>query len=396
MISVDQALEQLLESAEAVCATETVAIQKALSRVLAEPICSAVDVPPADNSSMDGYAVVATEVEAGTPYKISQRITAGQPPRSHTPGTATRIFTGAEIPEGADAVIIQEHARTEGLNDEVIFTEAVSEGDNIRERGQDIRQGAEILAPGIRLRPQEIGLIASCGIQRVRVYKPLRIALVSTGDELVDPGKELLPGQIYNSNKYLIDSLCQQAGFTLIDLGTAKDNFEATQILLKEAACQADLVLTTGGVSVGEEDHVKPAVESLGKLDLWKVAIKPGKPLAFGKIGDADFIGLPGNPSSVFTTFLTLALPRLKRMQGLNADKGATVQKLPALFDRKAVFRREYLRARRIEDGVEIFPNQSSGVLSSACWGDGFVIQREQTEISRGQLVEFVPYLELV
>lgn len=393
MISVDRALEQLLDSVQPVCTVETVHIQSALSHILAKPVFSTVDVPPADNSSMDGYAVIAAEIEKGKSYKVSQRVTAGMSPKTHISGTATRIFTGAEIPKGADAIIIQENAQS--IDAEVTFSETVSTGDNIRKKSQDVTLGAEILSSGIRLRSQEIGLIASCGIQTLDVYKPLRIALVSTGDELVEPGKALLPGQIYNSNKYLIHGLCQQAGFELIDMGTAKDDFETTKTLLGKAAGQADIVITTGGVSVGEEDHVKPAVESLGQLDLWKVAIKPGKPLAFGKIGDTDFIGLPGNPSSVFTTFLILALPRLKRMQGMATENLITTISLPAQFERGDVSRREFLRARRVEGGVEIFPNQSSGVLSSACWGDGFVVQREQSNIEKGQVVEFIPYLNL-
>lgn len=393
MISVDQALEKLLENVRPICNIETIAIEDALLRVLAEPVISPVNVPPADNSSMDGYAVITSDIKTDTTYQIGQRIAAGHQPKPHIAGTATRIFTGAEIPNGADAVIIQENAQC--TDNSVTFTTSASKDDNIRKKGQDVLLGSEILSPGIRLRPQEIGLIASCGIQKVSVYKPLKVALLSTGDELVAPGTDLLPGQIYNSNKYLIDAFCQQAGFELVDMGTARDDLETTKTLLQQAADEANLIITTGGVSVGEEDHVKAAVEAVGNLDLWKVAIKPGKPLAFGKIGHTDFIGLPGNPSSVFTTFLILALPRLKRMQGLSTNDLTPPQLQSALFERTTVSRREYLRARQVKDGVEIFPNQSSGVLSSACWGDGFVIHREQTSIEQGQQIEFVPYLNL-
>jgi len=393
VISVDQALEKLLENVRPICNIETIAIEDALLRVLAEPVISPVNVPPADNSSMDGYAVITSDIKTDTTYQIGQRIAAGHQPKPHIAGTATRIFTGAEIPNGADAVIIQENAQC--TDNSVTFTTSASKDDNIRKKGQDVLLGSEILSPGIRLRPQEIGLIASCGIQKVSVYKPLKVALLSTGDELVAPGTDLLPGQIYNSNKYLIDAFCQQAGFELVDMGTAKDDLETTKTLLQQAADEANLVITTGGVSVGEEDYVKAAVEAVGNLDLWKVAIKPGKPLAFGKIGHTDFIGLPGNPSSVFTTFLILALPRLKRMQGLSTNDLTPPQLQSALFERTTVSRREYLRARQVKDGVEIFPNQSSGVLSSACWGDGFVIHREQTSIEQGQQIEFVPYLNL-
>jgi len=393
VISVDQALKKLLENVRPICNIETIAIEDASLRVLAKPVISPVNVPPADNSSMDGYAVITSDIKTDTTYQIGQRIAAGHQPKPHIAGTATRIFTGAEIPNGADAVIIQENAQC--TDNSVTFTTSASKDDNIRKKGQDVLLGSEILSPGIRLRPQEIGLIASCGIQKVSVYKPLKVALLSTGDELVAPGTDLLPGQIYNSNKYLIDAFCQQAGFELVDMGTARDDLETTKTLLQQAADEANLIITTGGVSVGEEDHVKAAVEAVGNLDLWKVAIKPGKPLAFGKIGHTDFIGLPGNPSSVFTTFLILALPRLKRMQGLSTNDLTPPQLQSALFERTTVSRREYLRARQVKDGVEIFPNQSSGVLSSACWGDGFAIHREQTSIEQGQQIEFVPYLNL-
>ena len=395
MISVDQALKQLLAQVAPVCGIETVAVDRACGRVLAKPLVSPLNVPPADNSSMDGYAVYSQAIKANTAYPVSQRITAGPAvSKRHTPGTAARIFTGAEIPDGADAVIIQENSQPVD-GDKIAFTCTASAGDNIRRKGQDVARGCEILAAGTRLRPQEAGLIASCGIEEVAVYKPLKLALVSSGDELVNPGTELLPGQIYNSNRFLLGACCQQAGFELIDLGTAKDNFAATKALLLKAAAQADLVITTGGVSVGEEDHVKAAVEDSGQLKLWKVAIKPGKPLAFGKIGNTDFIGLPGNPCSVFTTFLVLALPRLKRMQGLQQEPQQSLEHHPALFSRPAGSRREYLRARRTKAGIEIFPNQSSGVLSSACWGDGFAVCREQSGIEPGQPIEFVPYLTL-
>lgn len=393
MISVDQALQQLLADAEPICETTTLPIDEAVSRVLATAAISGLDVPPADNSSMDGYAVLSNDIAADQHYQISQRIAAGTPPEPLVSGTVARIFTGAEMPAGADAIIIQENAQQH--DDRVVFSQLPKPGDNIRPRGQDVTAGKEILAAGTRLRPQEIGLLASCGINEITVYKPLRLALVSTGDELVDLTSKPGPGQIYNSNKYLISAFCQQLGFEFIDMGACKDDLEQTKSLLAEAAEQADVVITTGGVSVGEEDHVKPAVEAIGQLQMWKLAIKPGKPLAFGKIKSADFIGLPGNPSSVFTTFLILALPRLKYRQGLSQQHAQKSFQLPAAFERGPVSRREYLRARTTAKGVEIFPNQSSGVLSSACWGDGFVIQYENSQISKNQLVEFLPYSNL-
>lgn len=393
MISIGKALELLQQGARPVCSIEEVPLEQGLGRVLASPVISTVDVPPADNSSMDGYAVQTKNIKPEKTYRISQRISAGSPPAHLEENTVARIFTGAEIPAGADAVIIQENSNA--TKQGVSFKAVPADGDNIRRLGQDIAQGSEILKAGVRLRPQEIGLIASCGIESVQAYKKLRIALLGTGDELVEPGKSLQPGQIYNSNRYLLKSLCLQAGFEPIDMGTISDDLGATIEALNKAVQNADIVITTGGVSVGEEDHVKPAVEKLGQLDLWKVAIKPGKPLAFGNIAGTDFIGLPGNPSSVFTTFLILTLPRLQLLQGLNPSQ-VIPENLPALFERDPVRRREYLRARKTPKGVEIFPNQSSGVLSSACWGDGFAVQYEDTDIRKGQPLEFISYQHLL
>lgn len=393
MISVDKALELLLKNVAPVCDVEPIPLQQALSRVLASPIIAPTNVPPADNSAMDGYAVKAATISTGKAYPISQRIAAGSIAQPLAENTVARIFTGAEIPQGADAIIIQEDAQQQG--DTVTFSQPATAMDNIRVQGQDLTQGSCILEPGIRLRPQELGLLASCGISEVAVYKKLRLAIISTGDELVDLGTELQPGQIYNSNRYLLNALCQQAGFDLVDISSLADDLEETKKGLISVASKADLIFTTGGVSVGDEDHVKAAVKATGHIDLWKIAIKPGKPLAFGKVGETDFIGLPGNPSSVFTTFLILALPRLKAMQGIVPDANRLIEKHQALFDRPTVTRREYLRARRTESGVNIFPNQSSGVLSSACWGDGFAVQYEGTEVRQGQDIEFIPYQRL-
>lgn len=412
MISVDEAKSKLLEKASICCEIERIPLHLGLSRVLATPVMSRVSVPPEDNSAMDGYAVISSEIIEHKDYQISQRIPAGKAPELLKPGTVARIFTGAEIPKNADAVIIQENAispdmdfaddidRPHSEENKIRFIKSANAEDNIRKKGQDVTEGDEILASGTRLRPQEIGLLASCGVSEISVYKKLKVAVLSTGDELVEVGKALKPGQIYNSNRYLLATLIEKTGFEYIDFPPVADDFEQTKAAISKAADLADVVITCGGVSVGEEDYVKAAVEAIGSLNLWKVAIKPGKPLAFGQINSTenrktDFIGLPGNPSSVFATFLVLALPRLQKLQGL-ISRPQIIEQLPAEFDRSEVHRREYLRAKRsfstTGTSIEIYPNQSSGVLSSASWGDGFAIQMEHSSVSRGQKLDFIPY----
>jgi len=393
LISVEQALEHILFDARPICGAEYLGLDQAYGRVLSSPVVTPVNVPPTDNSAMDGYAVLTTEIELDTSYQISQRIPAGISPTPLKPGTVARIFTGASIPPGADAVIIQENSINQ--NGQVQFSSLTKKGGNIRRCGQDLGKDTEILSVGKSLRPQEVGLIASCGIAEVEVYKKLKIAIVSTGDELIDPGKQVKPGQLYNSNSYLLKSFCVACGFEAIDFKLVPDQLNQTVSALEKAASETDVIITTGGVSVGEEDHVRPAIEALGSLDMWKVAIKPGKPFALGKVGNTDLIGLPGNPSSVFTTFLILALPRLRVLQG-RPRKETQPEILSANFSRRAGSRQEYLRARKTVQGVEIFPNQSSGVLSSACWGDGFVVQPGQVEIRKGQPVEFLNYQSLI
>lgn len=393
MISVEQAIKQMQSHARPVCKKELVTIDQALGRTLFSAVMAPINVPPADNSAMDGYAVRTNEIALNTQYQISQRIPAGKAPDPLQESSVARIFTGANMPAGADAVIIQEDSISQ--NNQVQFKSLAVVGENVRKCGQDVRKGSEILPAGKVLRPQEIGLIASCGIAEVEVYKKLRVIILSTGDELVEPGQKAKTNQIYNSNRFLLKSFCEACGFETIDSASMPDELNQTISSLEKAASQADVILTTGGVSVGEEDHIKPALKQLGSLDMWKVAIKPGKPIALGKIGDTDLIALPGNPSSVFTTFLILALPRLRLLQG-RSDMEIIPEILPANFSRAAGSRKEYLRARKTSQGVEIFPNQSSGVLSSACWGDGFALQPQDTAIESGQLVEFIDYQRLM
>lgn len=403
MLSADEALSFLLTRVQPASKTEQIATIDALGRVLAERLTSTVNVPPLDNSAMDGYAVrVADITNASTRLQVGQRIPAGTVGQPLKTGQVARIFTGAPVPAGCDAVVMQEYCGVEG--DTITISKQPKEGENIRRSGEDIAAGAEILPAGIRLRPQEMGLAASVGISNLQVYCKLKVATFFTGDEIVMPGETLKPGQIYNSNRFVLAGLLRALGCEVIDLGIVPDNFAATVKVLETAASRADLIITSGGVSVGEEDHVKAAVESIGKIDLWKIAIKPGKPLAFGEVGDdrkVPFIGLPGNPVSAFATFCLFVRPFILRSQGLTTAA-------PQSFSMKADFdwlkpdkRREFLRARlhTTESGeviAQIYPNQGSGVLTSAVWADGLVEVSEGTPVRRGEIVKFIPFSGLL
>ncbi|OIP18784.1 MAG: molybdopterin molybdenumtransferase MoeA [Betaproteobacteria bacterium CG2_30_59_46] len=400
LLSADEALAFLLARVQPANKTEQIATADALGRVLAERLTSAVNVPPLDNSAMDGYAVqIADLVNASTRLRVTQRIPAGTVGQPLEAGLAARIFTGAPVPAGCDAVVMQEYCGVEG--DTVTVSKPPKMGENIRRSGEDIAAGAEILPAGIRLRPQEMGLAASVGIASLLVYRKLKVATFFTGDEIVMPGEPLKPGQIYNSNRFVLTGLLQALGCEVVDLGIVPDNFAATVKVLETAASGADLIITSGGVSVGEEDHVKAAVEAVGKLDLWKIAIKPGKPLAFGEVGEVPFIGLPGNPVSAFVTFCLFVRPFILRSQGIAAAA-------PQAFSLKADFdwlkpgkRREFLRARlhaaeNGEMGVQLYPHQGSGVLTSTVWADGLVEVPEGTPIHRGETVKFLPFTGLL
>lgn len=389
MIEVSAAIGKLLAAVRPVDTAETVEVAGALGRVLAADIVSTVDVPPVDNSAMDGYAYCFADAEKNCfQLPLSQRIPAGTAPQPLAPSTAARIFTGGEIPPGADSVAMQENCTEQ---DAVVTINNPSAGANIRPKGQDIQSGQTLLAAGTRLRAQEMGLLSSIGVKTVEVFKPLRVAIFSTGDELVEPGEPLQPGQIYNSNRTTLTGLIKSLGMTPLDLGTVPDNLAATVKVLQKAADEADIVLSAGGVSVGDEDYVKNALQQLGSIDFWKVAIKPGKPLAFGQIAETPFIGLPGNPASVFVTFLILARPFLLASQGVKKPLTQSL-KAAALFEKAGEKREVYLRARMTGSGVEIYPNQSSGVLSSACWGGLFVRQPAGQTIAVGDLVDVLPY----
>lgn len=396
MLSADQLLDALLQRAEGVTATETVALADALGRVLAAPLFSAITVPPLANSAMDGYAVRVADVGAtGISLPVSQRIPAGTVGEPLAAGTAARIFTGAPIPSGADAVLMQEDCTLE--SDRVVINKMPWAGENIRRAGEDIEAGAQVLGAGVRIGAAEMGLAASVGLAGLPVYKRLKVACFFTGDELVSPGTALQPGQIYNSNRYTLTGLLGGLGCELIDFGIVPDTLEATEVALSGAASIADVVVTSGGVSVGEADFVKTAVEKLGRVEMWKVAMKPGKPIVYGRVGESDFIGLPGNPVSAFVTFCLFVRPFLLKRMGAAAPLYRAFA-VPADFAwTKPGARREFLRAQLQPNGkLALFPNQSSGVLTSCAWADGLVDIEVGQTVRPDETVRFIPFSELL
>ena len=401
LMEMEAALQALLQAARPLEATEQVPTMQALGRVLAADVRSPIDVPPAANTQMDGYAVRSADLDQpGTRLRVTQRIAAGHVGQALASGEAARIFTGALIPEGADAVVMQEQCVAQA--DTVIVQHVPKAGEWVRPQGCDVQAGSVVLRAGHRLRPQDLGQAASVGIAALAVARRPRVALLSTGDELTQPGEPLRLGAIYNSNRFLLAGLLQGLGCAVTDLGQVPDRLDATQHAMRQAAEAHDLVLTSGGVSVGGEDHVKPAVQSLGRLALWQIAMKPGKPLAFGSLrratgGTAHFIGLPGNPVSSFVTFLMFVRPFLLALQGANVC-GPRVLRLSSASDwPKADKRREFLRARLDADGrVELFLNQNSAVLTSTVWSDGLVDNAPGQTFKAGDLVNFLPYSDLL
>jgi molybdopterin molybdotransferase len=395
---VREALDFLLAAARQVAEVELVDTLDANGRVLAEDQASKLDVPGADNTQMDGYAVRAADCASGNAtLRVTQRIPAGHVGSRLEPGTAARIFTGALIPQGADAVVMQEQCELDG--DMVTVKHAPQPGEWIRRQGEDVRAGAVILPAGTRLRSQELGLAASVGLAQLPVRRRLRVAVFFTGDELAMPGEPLKPGAIYNSNRFTLRGLLENLGCEFTDYGIVPDSLQATRDTLRAAAQGHDLIITSGGVSVGEEDHIKPAVEAEGRLNMWQIAVKPGKPLAFGEVnraagGAAFFLGLPGNPVSSFVTFLLFVRPFLLRLQGVSGEVAPRAVPMRADFDwPKPDRRNEFLRARiNDQGGLELFPNQGSGVLTSTVWGDGLIDCPPGQAIARGDTVRFIPF----
>ncbi|MES2935401.1 MAG: gephyrin-like molybdotransferase Glp [Pseudomonadota bacterium] len=401
MLTASEALALLLAAAKPISEVETLPTQEANGRTLAMDQISQLDVPSMDNTQMDGYAVHATDCSSGAvTLPVSQRIPAGYVGQPLQPGTAARIFTGAMIPQGADAVVMQEMCDAGSDPDQptVSIKHAPRAGEWIRRTGEDIRAGSVILPAGTRLRAQELGLAASVGFASLPLVRRPRVAVFFTGDELTMPGEALKPGAIYNSNRFLLRGLLENLGCDISDFGIVPDTLAATRDTLRRAAQQHDLILTSGGVSVGEEDHIKPAVEAEGRLNLWQIAFKPGKPLAFGEVNrstgsTAFFIGLPGNPVSSFVTFLLFVRPFILRMQGVQ-DVAPKVFKLRADFALdKADRRNEFLRAKiNGGGGLDLFPNQGSGVLTSTVWGDGLIDNPAGHTIALGDLVSFMSF----
>jgi molybdopterin molybdotransferase len=391
LLSVDEALARLLAEARPVADIEEVPTLEATNRVLARAQRSTMDVPPMDNSAMDGYAI---RVSDGVKLKVTQKIMAGSVGKPLEPGTAARIFTGAPIPPGADAIVMQEHTAVQG--DQVELKKKPGPGEWIRRVGSDVQKGGEILPAGKRLLPQDTGLAASVGIKSLPVFRRIRLGLFFTGDELVMPGEPLAPGRIYNSNRFTLRGLGEVFGCEVRDHGIVPDSLEATRAALQRAAAECDLIVTSGGVSVGEADYVKPAVEAEGKLLMWRIAMKPGRPLAFGTIGKSFFIGLPGNPVSSYVTFLIFVRPFLLRTQGVSQIE-------PRMIEARADFdwpepdaRREFLRVKwNSQGGLDLYHTQDSAVLTSTSWADGLVDNPAGKAIRKGERVRFLAYSEL-
>ncbi|MBL4584623.1 MAG: molybdopterin molybdotransferase MoeA [Pseudomonadales bacterium] len=429
---VDDALEYLLRQVSQTQKTEHVMLSNALGRVLAKPQTSQIDVPPWANSAMDGYAVRYSDLAAQTALPVSQRIPAGAVGSALTPNTAARIFTGAPMPTGADTVIMQEQCSVDGSHVQLSSSiDGVEKGQNVRAMGEDIRTGQQVLAKGQRLRAQELGLLASLGLDSVLVYRKLKIAVLSTGDELIEPGSAAGLGQIYNSNRYTLAGLIAGLEMDFVPLGIIADSRVETERALQKASQQADIIISSGGVSVGEEDHVKAVIEGQGFIHLWKLAIKPGKPFAYGEFDGTPVLALPGNPSAVLVTFLILARPYLLKMQGMNSIRNTPAVAIADFEMPKPSNRRRYLHARvqfpqstdapigttegfsanqelpnisqvygrSLSDHlpkIQLYPQQSSGMLSGASWAQGIAVVEVGQSVTKGQPVLFYSFADLL
>lgn len=402
LMSADDALSFLIDSASVTAMTEAVSLDDSLDRILASDIHSTINVPGFDNSAMDGYTIALNETQVAQEnlsFDVVDRIAAGSTGNDLKIGNAARIFTGAPIPNGANTVVMQEECTLSEDKSQITVKRAINLNENIRPTGNDILKDNVILSSGRQIKPQDISLAASVGVGELVVFKKIKVGVFFTGDELVEPGNPLTPGKIYNSNRYALVALLKQVGCDVINLGNIEDKLDATCEALEALESQCDLIMTTGGVSVGEEDHVKPAVEKLGELNLWKIRMKPGKPLAYGKVKQTPFIGLPGNPVSSFVTFCIFSLPFIKKMQG-NSNYESKILKVKTNFDcKRAKPRREYARVR-IDHSTEtplanLFPKQGSDVMSSVVWADGIIEIPENTTFETGTILNYYSMSEL-
>ncbi|VUD40564.1 Molybdopterin molybdenumtransferase [Thalassocella blandensis] len=394
MISIEQAVDKLLSLTPSLDQHEQIPITSALGRILAENIISTIDVPPQNNSAMDGYVIRTSDLENPPwTFPVSSVIPAGAIPHAIPAGSIARIFTGAEIPENCDAVVMQENCEVDPNSEKVTLLKPVTPGENIRAKGQDIAKGDTILGKGQQLSPQDIGLLASIGVTHVHVAQKVRVAIITTGDELISATDSHLlpPGKIFNSNLPMLQALLEKANCEVISALHIPDNLQQTTHTLTECSHTADLIISCGGVSVGEKDFVKDALEQVGELDFWKVKLKPGKPIAIGKINQARFLGLPGNPVSSFVTFILFALPVIKKLQG-RPYKAPRYFTLPCNFSLSSPRTRpEFIRVQMTENGIEQFPNQSSGVLRSLSWADALAFIPEETRLSPGEPIKTYP-----
>ena len=402
LMSADDALSFLIDSASVTAKTEAVSLDDSLGRILASDIHSTINVPGFDNSAMDGYTIALNNsqvAQENLSFKVVDRIAAGSTGKDLNSGSAARIFTGAPIPKGANTVVMQEECKLSEDKSQITVARAINLNENIRPTGNDILKGNVILSSGKQIKPQDISLVASVGVGELVVFKKIKVGVFFTGDELVEPGNPLSPGKIYNSNRYALVALLKQVGCDVVNLGNIEDKLDATCDALEALESKCDLIMTTGGVSVGEEDHVKPAVEKLGELNLWKIRMKPGKPLAYGKVKQTPFIGLPGNPVSSFVTFCIFSLPFIKKMQG-NSNYESKILKVKTNFDcKRAKPRREYARVR-IDHSTEtplanLFPKQGSDVMSSVVWADGIIEIPENTTFETGTILNYYSMSEL-
>lgn len=391
MLTFEDALQEIKQSATLRVVPQTIALSNAAGRILAKDIAADIFVPPHDNSAMDGYALARGDWQADKIFTISQRIPAGQSAQPLVPGTCARIFTGANIPSGADTVIMQED--TKCVDDHVAFAHPPKKGDNIRTKGQDMQAGQTVIKAGEKISPMHIGLLSSLGITNITVYKPLRVGILTTGDELIPAGETLKAGQIYNSNGPMLKALVTQAGHQVEQCLHAADSPEDTEAALKTLLQSCDVILSSGGVSVGEEDHVKGVLEKLGTVHLWKIAIKPGKPLVHATLEGIPFLGLPGNPSSTLVTYHWFARLLLSICSGQKAELPPSYL-VDAGFNRtNPIQRDEFLRVFIGQDGLAYaHPQQSSGALLAACESQGYLHVKANTQIDYGCSYSFYPF----